>query len=53
MVTAEDIQRSLDESNASIHFKEVASHTHRTEWRKQGLKMFRNRFYEQAMKCFE
>ncbi|CAD8065005.1 unnamed protein product [Paramecium primaurelia] len=30
-----------------------AKQTSKEEWKKQGLKMFRNKYYEQAEKCFE
>jgi hypothetical protein len=36
-----------------LQFKEVATKTQLSEWKKQGLKMFRNKFYEQALKCFQ
>jgi ATP-dependent exoDNAse (exonuclease V) beta subunit len=34
-------------------FKEMVADTNPDEWKKVGLKMFRNKFYEQALKCFE
>jgi len=34
-------------------FKSLIASTSEEEWKKQGLKMFRNKYYEQAVKCFE
>lgn len=32
--------------------EKIATKTTAKEWKKQGIKMFRNKFYEQAYKCF-
>jgi hypothetical protein len=32
--------------------KSIAIKTSKGEWRKQGFKMFRNKYFEQAYKCF-
>ncbi|CAD8075657.1 unnamed protein product [Paramecium sonneborni] len=35
------------------NLESFAKQTSKEEWKKQGLKMFRNKYYEQAEKCFE
>ncbi len=40
------------EANTNI-FKRVVQATDKSEWKKQGLKMYTRGFFEQAMKCFE
>ena len=35
------------------HIKTILTTSTKDEWRKQGIRMFNNRFYEQALKCFE
>jgi len=34
-------------------FQALIRGTDASEWKKQGLKMFKNKYYEQAHKCFE
>lgn len=44
IVSQSEIQKAVNVQ--SIQFKEVATKTQKSEWKKQGLKMLRNRFYE-------
>lgn len=34
-------------------FRALVTKTSEAEWRKQGIKMFNHKYYEQALKCFE
>lgn len=34
-------------------FQNLVTKTNDAEWKKQGLKMFKRNYFEQAMKCFE
>jgi hypothetical protein len=34
-------------------FSQILSKTSVDEWKKQGIKMFKYKYFEQAMKCFE
>lgn len=33
--------------------KSIVKQTSKEEWKAQGLKMFKHKYYEQAVKCFE
>lgn len=46
-------QRALLEKLKEKDEVQIDSEARRKGWRAQGIKMFKRRFYEQAMKCFD
>lgn len=44
---------NINESKEVRIFKSILNKTNAKEWRNQGLKMFKHKYFGQAMKCFE
>lgn len=44
---------NVNESREVRIFKSILNKTNAKEWRSQGLKMFKHKYFSQAMKCFE
>lgn len=47
-------RKKTEEHSAETQmFRAILQQTSKEEWKKQGLKMFKNKYFQQAMKCFE
>ena len=57
IITKEDLEKADSQQAAETKdlqtFQAIIKGTSPTEWKKQGLRMFKNKYYEQAYKCFE
>mmetsp|Transcript_20409 Transcript_20409/g.17730 ORF Transcript_20409/g.17730 Transcript_20409/m.17730 type:complete len:169 (+) Transcript_20409:3579-4085(+) len=51
-ILEENIEKG-DQSKDIASFKALITQTNAQEWKKQGIRMFKNKYYEQAMKCFD
>ena len=53
-ISKKDLDTSMNANNKDIaSFRSLVVKTSTTEWKKQGVRMFKNKYYEQAVKCFE
>ena len=53
-VTRADLNTAVTEENKDVaSFRSLVVQTSGSEWRKQGIRMFKNKHYKQAVKCFE
>ena len=53
-ISKKDLDTTVDADNKDVAtFRSLVAKTSTVEWRKQGVRMFKNKYYEQAAKCFE
>ena len=53
VISSKDLASNAVGNKEVESFKALVVKTNAAEWKKQGVRMFKNKYYEQAMKCFE
>lgn len=53
MVESQGKKRKGSDSAEVQIFSSLVTKTSSDEWKKQGIKMFKRKYFEQAMKCFQ